>query len=611
MKRGLIVFLTILLVAGLFVFVCACEDSPVGKVEITTSKSGSVDVVVYQDVDSSKEKASLTPTVATAEKSITDDGNGLFFVNLNKVGDGSVDLSADKAKEGDEVTLTCSPSEGWALESVFVGDNDRLTEPFRFTMPGRNVNVNVVFRDLRHRVNCADYIVWDGKDNVIVEGETYVFTVDYSENNRYYDDEDVICEKSDGSGRVPVIRYNGQNKYTFVAPNSDCYLSLTTHPWRSLTSVAVFTSDGYERTFLTEQCSIEVYRGDFSYEMGTKVKDVSTFRVKLNFDRFPYRVTDLYSMTSSHYFSFTADATDPGTFTFSLDHEHQGGIPDDVELGVRIEEDTTMHAVNIQKEGWGAVSSGRKYAKEGDTVIIEARPREGYVLASLSFTTDGENYTKIAEKDGKYSFVMPTSDVTVLARFLTEDKKHDFYINSDSSQIKRVGIYGKEGEYYVGSEEYEGETVYFHVDAEDCFIMPEDVNGIITIDSLGNGDFSFVMPDTDVTIVVKTRQAFEWSIRSFKSKFGDFLKTWTITGSISGEHKDEATFKVAKGESLEISFTAKDEERLFRLSIESGGEDRIVYIADSYLGYITSYSTWIDEVLANSYNVEIIVTVKA
>ena len=93
---------------------------------------------------------------------------------------------------------------------------------------------------------------------------------------------------------------------------------------------------------------------------------------------------------------------------------------------------------------------------------------------------------------------------------------------------------------------------------------------------LGNGDFSFVMPDTDVTIVVKTRQAFEWSIRSFKSKFGDFLKTWTITGSISGEHKDEATFKVAKGESLEISFTAKDEERLFRLSIESGGEDRIV-----------------------------------
>ena len=176
-----------------------------------------------------------------------------------------------------------------------------------------------------------------------------------------------------------------------------------------------------------------------------------------------------------------------------------------------------------------------------------------------------------------------------------------------------MGIYGKEDEYCVWGGEYEGETVFFHIEAEDdCFIMPAAQYNSVTIASLGNGDYCFVMPDTDVTIFVKTRQTFEWSIQSFKYQFGEYLQTWTITGSISGTHTDEATFKVVEGESLEIYFTAKSGEELFRLSIESkfGSENYIEYIGDAYIGGRISYRTWIEEVWADSYDVTITVSVR-
>lgn len=611
------VFVLFLVLACLLLLV-ACNDkadSPFA-VEITTARSGTIETVVYDKADVSKGTASLTPTVVVASKGITDDGRGLFTVRITGTGGGTTAVSKDKAKVGETITVTATPDKNWRLDGVAVNGELLPDGVFTFTMPERNVEVTALYVYLIHHIDGNEHISFDNGSRDIVEGEKTYFTVEFHEENSYYDDSDVRCLCNDENvgirfeENVDRGSYTAK-KYSFVAPAGDCHVYLTTHPWRSLTSVEVFTPD---HTYITEQCSIEVYCGDALYNTGSKVKDGSTFRIKLTFDEFPYRVTDLYSMTSSHFFVFTADATDPGTLTFLLDHKTQGSIPNDVELGIRIEEDTTMHAVTLQKEGSGTVSFGGEYAKEGSTVTIEAAPENGYVLASLKITTDGENYTRLAEKNGKCSFVMPTSDVTVLARFLTENKKHGVYVNADyESQIRLLTLGKVSDEYSVWGEEFYGETVFFHVEAEeDYFILPTAQYDVVTISSLGNGDYCFVMPDTDVMINVGTRQTFEWSIQSFKYQFGEYLQTWTITGSISGTHTDEATFKVVEGESLEIYFTAKSGEELFRLSIESkfGSENQIEYIGDAYIGGRISYRTWIDEVWADSYDIAITVSVR-
>ena len=144
----------------------------------------------------------------------------------------------------------------------------------------------------------------------------------------------------------------------------------------------------------------------------------------------------------------------------------------------------------------------------------------------------------------------------------------------------------------------------------DYFVTFETENGS-EIKDLGDGYYSVVVPEENETVTVSFAHKYTWSIKSFKYKYGNFLSTWTIEGSISGTHTNEDTFTVAEGERLNISFSAKSGEELFRLSIDNQNNDnRITYILDQYIGGRTSYSTWIDEVVADSYDVVITVSVR-
>ena len=620
MKRYLYL-IVLLLIACCVVGLTACSEEEKNTVEITTSKSGTIDVEVFSAEQAAKDgKIALTPLVGVTDKSITDDGQGLFTIRITESGDGTTAISKEKAQAGETVTVTATPAENWRLDGLAINGESLPDGVFTFTMPERNVEVIASYVCLAHRVDGNEHISFDNDSHDIVEGRRKYFTVEYHEENRYYDDSDVKCLCNGESVEVRFEEIVDRDwytarRYSFIAPGEDCYIELTAHPWRSITKVEFFKSD-WEK-IQAEQYSVEIYCGDALYDMGSKVKDGSTFHVKLSFDGFPYKISDLYSWTSSHLFDFTADETEPGEITFKLDHDHQGGIPDDVELGVRIEEDTTQYTVTLEHEGSGTVTSDVKYAKGGKTVTVDAVPEDGYALVSIYITTDGENYTKIDKKNEKYSFVMPENDVTVKARFLTESNKHqviiqvgyyehDYYYDNGNILL----TYGGESnERALWGEEYEGETVFFHVDTDEGYLIKaNDPNGDTTITSLGNGNYSFVMPETTILIVVNSRREFEWSIKSRKAEFGDYLETWTITGSISGEHKDEETFKVAEGESLTISVKAKSGEGLYSLSIENeyGIDDRYEYYS---LGGVTSYSTQIGEVLADSYDNYIVVEI--
>ena len=59
-------------------------------------------------------------------------------------------------------------------------------------------------------------------------------------------------------------------------------------------------------------------------------------------------------------------------------------------------------------------------AKDGQTVTLTVFPADGYVLDSLTVTDTKGNEIAVTEANGKYSFQMPASRVTVAVVFKTE-----------------------------------------------------------------------------------------------------------------------------------------------------------------------------------------------
>ena len=75
------------------------------------------------------------------------------------------------------------------------------------------------------------------------------------------------------------------------------------------------------------------------------------------------------------------------------------------------------YAVSVSPASNGSVTVSPKSAAKGDTVTITVKPDEGYELDSLVVTDKDGKEIALTEKDGKYTFVMPQSKVTVTAAF--------------------------------------------------------------------------------------------------------------------------------------------------------------------------------------------------
>ena len=81
----------------------------------------------------------------------------------------------------------------------------------------------------------------------------------------------------------------------------------------------------------------------------------------------------------------------------------------------------TEYAVTVKSADNGTVAVSPKNAEKGDTVTVTVTPDEGYVLASLTVTDkDGDKVSTTKGEDGKYTFKMPASAVTVEAVFAEE-----------------------------------------------------------------------------------------------------------------------------------------------------------------------------------------------
>ena len=83
---------------------------------------------------------------------------------------------------------------------------------------------------------------------------------------------------------------------------------------------------------------------------------------------------------------------------------------------------STTYAITVKDGDNGTVTASRTRANKGLTVTLTVKADEGYKLDTITVTDKNGNEIKLTDKgDGKYTFTMPASAVTVKASFAKDD----------------------------------------------------------------------------------------------------------------------------------------------------------------------------------------------
>ena len=77
----------------------------------------------------------------------------------------------------------------------------------------------------------------------------------------------------------------------------------------------------------------------------------------------------------------------------------------------------TTYAITIQNSKNGTVTASHKSAAKDTAVTLTVTPDKGYVLDTLTVLDSKDKAVKLTEKNGKYTFTMPSGKVTVSAAF--------------------------------------------------------------------------------------------------------------------------------------------------------------------------------------------------
>ncbi|MCF2662025.1 S-layer homology domain-containing protein [Pseudoflavonifractor phocaeensis] len=87
------------------------------------------------------------------------------------------------------------------------------------------------------------------------------------------------------------------------------------------------------------------------------------------------------------------------------------------------------YSVTVDKTVNGTVTVSPKSASKGSTVTLTVTPDKGYTLETLTVTNASGKEVKLTEKNGKYTFTMPGSKVTVKATFMEDNSMLNFFVD--------------------------------------------------------------------------------------------------------------------------------------------------------------------------------------
>ncbi len=207
----------------------------------------------------------------------------------------------------------------------------------------------------------------------------------------------------------------------------------------------------------------------------------------------------------------TAAGTEANTYTFTMPAS-------DVTVTatfVAEEVPVTKYTVTIDsKIANGTVTADKTTAAENETVTLTVTANSGYRFSSVSVKdADGNTVTTTAGTSGKYTFTMPASNVTVTAAFKKTSSHSSGGSSSGGTTTHSVSTpsasSSANGKVSVSSKSAkEGSEVTFTVKPDAGYmtgsVSVKDANGKeIEVKDNGDGTYTFVMPDSKVSIAAE------------------------------------------------------------------------------------------------------------
>ena len=89
----------------------------------------------------------------------------------------------------------------------------------------------------------------------------------------------------------------------------------------------------------------------------------------------------------------------------------------------------STYAITVDSAKNGTVTVSPKSAAKGTTVTLTVDPDKGYTLETITVTDGSGKEVKLTEKNGKYTFTMPASKVTVKATFMEDNSMLNFFVD--------------------------------------------------------------------------------------------------------------------------------------------------------------------------------------
>ena len=229
------------------------------------------------------------------------------------------------------------------------------------------------------------------------EGETVTITVTPDSGKEV----DQVTVK-DASGKDVLFTDNGDGTYSFEQPAGDVEI------------IVVLKAKTYTVTLVTNSGTIR--DGDvteYTYGVGTKLPTDVT--------RSGYRFGGWYDNEDCKGTAITEiNTTDSGNKIFYAKWMYAGGGGGG----------GSTYSVTVEKSQNGTVSISPKSASKGSTVTVTVDPDKGYTLETLTVTDKNGKEIELTNKsDGRYTFKMPASKVTVTAAFMDDNTMLNFFVD--------------------------------------------------------------------------------------------------------------------------------------------------------------------------------------
>lgn len=534
----------------------------VGKPKVISDKDSSEVTVndTYASGQYNFKMPASNVTISAEFKSTDDEGGGEVTGNTydirigTGIKNGTVTSDKTEAAAGEPVTLTVTPVDGYVLKYLNIVklsggsklDYEVEGDKYTFIMPGEMVMVGATFAKLYNiTVNKAEGGTVTSPVAQSVANELISLNVSVKEG---YSLEQLIVTPTEGEPE------------TYDATSSHAVFRM---PASNVTITPVFVKEYKIGVSMTPG-------GSVTCRTTAQEGNVVTFTVTPHAG---YEMDGAPSITGLNGdYSITAD----GKYSFSMP-------ANDVMINVTFKQ--VAYAITVTQPAHGKVSTEPEaMAAAGTPVTLTAVPDEGYELVGYTVTKDGGGAVTVTNGQ----FVMPNSAVTVSATFkLKQDQpdwSHWHKIDTWSNSVDGGISVGEDADMAKA-----GSTVTFRVWHNyrydyydyDVYVLNDRTGNRVSLDySAYYDEYSFTMPDDDVTIYV----------------YFDYAGRYSITKDVEGDGSIYVRSSADHGDTVWIEAAPSAGQSLTSLRVFYG--EPWAYGDKGYYGYWdeaeVKYSTYWD-----------------